>query len=86
MTSILIERVNTTSVGSHPVEITGIDPTSHDCLVGTINTPGQGLTREVWNLNGIMRNGSSPLNLDIGADELEGVLDLAKFLKGTPND
>lgn len=83
MTSILIEPVTSQTIGSYPLEITGIDPTSHDCLVGTLTTPGKGTTREAWNLSGIMRGGSSPLNLDIGADELGAVFDLAKHLRAT---
>jgi hypothetical protein len=83
MATILIQPVVTQSIGSFSVEITGIDPTSHDCLIGNITTPGQGVTEESWDLNGLMRGGSAPLNLDIRSDDLAGVISLAKHL-GAP--
>ena len=84
MTAILIEPVNAQSIGSFSVEITAIDPTEHDCLIGTITTPGKGNTREKWNLNGLMRGGSSPVNLDMQSDAFSEVISLAKKL-GAPS-
>lgn len=80
MAAILIEPVSTQSVGSYPVEIIGIDPTSHDCLIGDITTPGKGKTREAWNLGGLMRGGSAPVNLDMRSDDLQAAVELAKHL------
>jgi len=80
MANILIQPVTTQSIGSYPVVITGIDPTSQDCIIGNITTPGQGVTQERWDLNGLMRGGSSPLNIDIRSDDLSEVISLAKHL------
>ncbi len=84
MTAILIEPVKAQSKGSFDVEITAIDPTVHDCLIGTITTPGKGTRREQWNLGGLMRNGSPTENLDMHSDLLTDVISLAKKL-GAPS-
>ena len=84
MAAILIEQVGGLSVGSHVVEITAIDPTDQDCLIGTIVTSGKGTTREAWNLNGLMRGGSDPVNLDMQSGAFSEVVSLAKKL-GAPN-
>lgn len=80
---ILIEPVSLISVGSHPITITAIDPTSPDCLIGTISNTALGTTRHRWNLDGLMRDGSAPLNIDVYSDEMKQLVQLAKKL-GAP--
>lgn len=38
MTHILIKLVKTAAKGGYDVEITGVDPTNEDYIIGTINT------------------------------------------------
>jgi hypothetical protein len=42
VTPVLIAPVATQTKGGYPAEVTGIDPTDHDYLIGTIDRPGLG--------------------------------------------
>ena len=64
MATIIIDPIATYSKGSYSVTITGIDPTEHDCIKGTIVTPGAGIQQGEWNLAGTMRGGKDNSNLD----------------------
>jgi hypothetical protein len=68
MATILIEPITTKSIGGFPVTIDGIDPTDHDCLRGSITTPGGGISRGSWDLNGTMRDGHPDCNLNTRDD------------------
>ena len=83
MANVLIEPIETKSRGGYPVKITGIDPNTHDCLIGEITTPGMGTTKESWDLSGYMRGGTDKCNLDLNDDDFSGVSELAKKL-GAP--
>ena len=76
--TICIKPIRTSSRGGYPVTIHGIDPTSHDCLIGEIDAPGSGLIQAQWNLNGTMRGGVDATNLDMRQPVLADVVQTAK--------
>lgn len=84
MATIQIDAVSMYSTGAYPVTISGIDPTDLDCFKGGIVTPAQGLVSASWNLNGLMRGGSSGCNLDTEADQFADLARLAQKL-GVPD-
>ncbi len=79
MATLLIEPVQTTTRGGHAAEITGIDPTSNNCLSGTVDT-ANGKQKQVWNLDGTASNNGDSVNLDKNDDEVADVIDLARKL------
>ena len=80
MATLLIDQIKTKSYGGYDVVITGIDPLHHDCLIGTINTPGMGLIDGQWDLSGYLRSGTENTNLNMAADELQELIALAEHL------
>jgi hypothetical protein len=78
--TIQIDTINTKSTGGYPVTISGLCPTDHDCIAGAIVTPGTSLTPARWNLSGIMRGGTDKCNLNMSADEMHDLGELAKRL------
>lgn len=80
MAAILISPVQTTTNGGHAATITGIDPTSDDCLIGTVAGIHGSPDRE-WNTVGICRGGTDSLNLDPRKPEVTDVIETAKMLR-----
>ena len=81
MTNILNEPIKVQSLGGSPVKITGVDPSTNHCIVGTITYPGKKAPEKVaWDLNGVMRGGDEPLNLDMRIDELKDLTILIRHL------
>jgi len=80
MATILIAPVVTQTTGGYPAQVAGIDPTNHDCLVGTIDTHGMGRVDARWNDAGICRDKSESCNLDMRTPELADVVQTAKKL------
>ncbi|WP_044734669.1 hypothetical protein [Shewanella algae] len=76
MATILIEPVDiTTSSGSNG-QITGIDVTDGDCLVGTINGH-----KVRWDRNGTCRNQTSGENIDPKDPDVADVLSTVDAIK-----
>jgi hypothetical protein len=64
--TLKIEEICTTSIGGWPVVLTGLDPTAHDFIIGTIAPPGQPTISGAWNASGLRRGGSAQMDsLDI---------------------
>lgn len=80
MVVIQIDPISIRSAGGHAVTISGLRPTDHDCIIGSIVTPGTSLTKASWNLSGIMRGGTDSCNLDMRAPTLTELSDLARRL------
>ena len=80
MATLKVVPIKVKSIDGNPVEITGISPTDHDCIAGTITLPGQGPKKAEWNLSGLMRDGSDPCNLDMRSGELAELARLARQL------
>ena len=80
MATLLIKEIHVTSRGGYNVIITGVVPTDHDCIVGTIDTPGQGVISGCWNLSGYLRSGTNSCNLDMNNSLLAELSDLLKQL------
>jgi hypothetical protein len=80
MATIPIEPINVKSGGGFDVRITGICPTDHNCLHGELSPPGIPLTRERWNMNGIMSGGTGKCNLDMRSNEMIDLVETAKRL------
>lgn len=80
MAIVQIDPVTLISIGGYQVTIFEIDPTSNDCLKGSIVTLGDGLKSANWNLNGVMRDGSDSCNLDCQAEEFLELARLAQAL------
>lgn len=80
MATITIEPIPTKTTGGYDAKITGIDPTSHDCLKGTIDTPGAGTIKGNWNLGGTCRDSDPKCNLDPRQDEVADAMNTAKEL------
>ncbi len=78
MATIKIEPFAVKSLGDNRVVIVGLRPTYQDCIVGEYWTKeGDGPHSAVWDLSGIMRGGTDPLNLRMNDEELEGLAKLA---------
>jgi hypothetical protein len=80
MATVLIAHVATQTTGGYPAQVTGIDPTDHDCLVGTIYTPGAGEVDARWNNVGICRGKTDGCNLDVNTSDMTDVIKTAKKL------
>ena len=63
MATILIDPLKTKTRGGYDAEITGIDPSSEDCLVGHVGKQ-HGIPERNWNTAGICRDSPETLNLD----------------------
>ena len=80
MAKVLIEPIHTQTSGGYSAELNAIDPTAHDCIVGVIDTPGEGKKAVNWDLGGMCRDNDPSCNLDTHADEIADVFDTAKIL------
>jgi hypothetical protein len=65
MATVLIVPVVTKTKDGCQAEVSGIDVTDHDCLIGTIDTPASGKIEVAWNDVGICRDTPQGCNLDI---------------------
>lgn len=83
MATVKISPITTQTTGGYKADITGIDPTDHDCLSGTIDTPGSSTIDAKWNLGGICRDNDSSCNLDTHRSEVADAVETAKKL-GAP--
>lgn len=84
MATIKIDPIPCKTTGGFDAEITGIDPTDHDCLKGTINTPGAGTINGKWNLGGTCRDNDSKCDLDPRQDEVADAIGTARKV-GAPD-
>jgi len=84
MATLLIAPIALVSIGGYAVQITGIEPTNHDCIVGTIQTPGMGLIQGRWNLGGFLRGGTNQTNLDMRSNDMIDLRQLAISLGAQP--
>jgi hypothetical protein len=80
MATVLIAPVATQTKGGYPAEVTGIDPTDHDYLIGTIDRPGLGKIGATWNDVGICCGETPKYNLDMRRPEVANVVKTAKKL------
>lgn len=83
MSIILIQPVVTTTSAGFNAIISGIAPSDHDCLVGSITTPGRGLIDVRWNLGGTCRDIDDSCNLDMRKYESSDVHDTPERLGAT---
>ena len=83
MATVLIEPIKTLSLGGYDVTITGISPADNDCIVGRIDTSGQGLIDGRWDLSGTHRGGIPKTNIDMSTDDLPELVALARQLGAT---
>jgi|GEM_PF-1258324 len=79
MATILVKPVSTKSTGGYSATINGIEPTDHDCIHGEITAPS-GVTQGQWNLNGIMRGGTTDTNIAANDPVFSDIASLAKQL------
>jgi hypothetical protein len=78
MATIKIEPLVVQSLGGNRVHILGLRPTYQDCIVGEYWTKkGDGPHSAVWDLSGLMRGGTDPLNLSMKGEELAELAELA---------
>jgi len=80
MATIKIVPISTKTIGKFDAEITGIDPTDHDCLKGTIDTPGAAIVSAEWNLDGTCRDSIPQCNLDLSQNEVVDAINCARKL------
>jgi len=83
MATLKIEEILAQSDAGWPVVLTGLDPTDHDFIVGTISTPGQGVIPGKWDESGFLRNGTSSGNINPTDAEIADLIALGKLL-GAP--
>lgn len=83
MAILNLEPVNTNTTGGFEAQISGIDPTDSDCLVGTVLTVGLGRKKVRWDLGGRCRDNHDSLNLDMRNDKMLDLRETAKRL-GAP--
>lgn len=82
MAAILIQPVDIKTKGGYDATLTGIDPVSSDCLVGTILTPGAGKVTAKWDLGGLCRDKDDSCNLNMNDDDLHDLKETAKHICG----
>lgn len=80
MAVLEIHPVQTVTSGGFNAVITGIDPANTDCIVGVVDTPGQGSINVRWNLGGLCRDTDGSCNLDMRKNETADVRETAKRL------
>ena len=83
MATLQIEEIHTQSSAGWAVVLTGLDPTHHDFISGTIDTPGQGVVAGEWNGSGILRGGIPQGNIDPNDPAVSELIALGKQL-GAP--
>jgi hypothetical protein len=83
MAALKIEEIHTQSSAGWTVVLTGLDPTDSDFILGTINTPGQGVISGKWDEAGILRNGTPNGNINPTEAEIADLIALGKHL-GAP--
>jgi len=78
MATIKIEPLAVQSLGGNRVVITGLSPTYQHCIVGEYWIKGVDIPiSAVWDLSGIMRGGTDPLNIRMNGQELAELANLA---------
>lgn len=77
MANIIIKTVNTKTSGGFDAQIISINPTTSDCLEGTVQSPGMGVKTVHWDLGGRCRDHHDSLNLDMRNDEMRDVRETA---------
>ena len=80
MAIIKIEPVQTTTTGGYAAEITGIDPSDKDCILGTVAVP-HGKPERSWDDSGICRDNPDGLNLKVTASEVSNVIQTIKAIQ-----
>jgi hypothetical protein len=81
--TLKIEEIRTKSFGGWDVVLTGIDPTDHDFMHGTIDTPGRGVISGRWDDAGYLRGGTAQCNIDPNDPDIAELIALGKQL-GAP--
>ena len=76
MATIKIEPIEITTAGGIKVTVSGIDPTSSDCIIGTLDR--QHLPSARWDMFGVCRDNSPDCNFDIHNDDF---LDIVQTIK-----
>ena len=80
MATIPIKPVPITTDGGMQGEITGIDPSREDCLVGTISNNKQKID-VVWNKSGICRDNHPDLNIHPQNPDEKDVIDTVNAIQ-----
>ncbi len=78
MTFLIIREIKTFTRDGLDVVVIGLDPSSHDCIVGRMLKSGENEVR--WDLSGRMRDGDESANLDMNSDDLIDLESLARHL------
>lgn len=78
MATLKIDPIVVTTQGGFQATISGIDPSSTDCIKGHIKSDVR------WDLLGRARDNHEDCNIDMQADEMRDLVDLAKRL-GAPD-
>ena len=81
MATVLIDPIATQTRGGYFAEVTGVDPTHHDCLIGTIEFAALGKIAVKWNDLGICRDRADACNLDMKRPEVSDVVKTANELR-----
>ncbi|MBE9502945.1 MAG: hypothetical protein IME96_02080 [Proteobacteria bacterium] len=81
MAEILIKPIKTKTHNGTDAEITGIDLTSTDCIVGTASV-NHGSPDKSWNIHGICRDNPDDLNLNLNSNEIADLMETIKKLQG----
>ena len=76
MAIIKIEPIETTTAGGIKATLSGIDPTSSDCIIGTLGREHRSSAR--WDIYGICRDNPQDCNFDIHNDDFQ---DIAQTIK-----
>jgi hypothetical protein len=82
MVAILIQTVHVKTKGGHKAEVTAIDPTNYDCIVGTVHCRALGATPVRWNDVGMCRDRDESCNIDMEGDDLLDVLETLRCIEG----
>ena len=77
MATILIDPIKTKSNNGSDVEIYGIDPADHDCILGRINGK-----KYRWNKSGICRDATGDLNIKPKDDDVREVIETIEKIGG----
>ncbi len=70
MPILVIEPISVTTHGGFSAKVTGINPESSDCLVGTV-VYGDGSAGNIrWSLSGAARDHTHDFNIDTNSNDL----------------
>lgn len=80
MATIELIPIITKTNGGFPAEVTGLDPSESNCIIGTVTLPTQKRQRVQWSATGICRNKPQEYDLVNKSRKLSALIKVAGAL------